>query len=105
MQPIICHCCGQVIGEVPELSRLRGELSHREFSVMEKIFKAGTEGITSKALSQAVFGDRLGDHPRKLDETRVLVSRIRPKIERFGFFIPKSNRWSRYRVQPLEATL
>ncbi|NTJ67551.1 helix-turn-helix domain-containing protein [Agrobacterium rhizogenes] len=102
MQTIRCHCCGAILGDVPELSRLRHVLSKREFEVIEIIFNAKERGVTIKDISLKMYGERIGLVENKYHEVRVFIHWLRRKIEPFGFFIPTAMRDKIYRVQPLE---
>lgn len=103
MQTIRCHCCGAILGDVPELSRLRHVLTKKEFQIVEIIHEAKEAGIGVKDIALKLFGERIGLQEVKFHEVRVFMTRILPKIEQYGFYIQKGNRWNKlYRLQPLE---
>ncbi len=102
MQQVRCHCCGAILGDVPELSRLRHVLTNREFEVMEIIFNAKEQGVSIKDISVKMYGDRIGLGEVKYHEVRVFIHRLRRKIEALGFFIPSAMSDKLYRLQPLE---
>ncbi|ASY62492.1 hypothetical protein SJ05684_c10340 [Sinorhizobium sojae CCBAU 05684] len=68
---------------------MRGCLTPAEIRVFDKLLASGPEGIAKVDLSIHLFGD-LGTAESKMNRTAKLVSRIRQKLDRYGYHIQRN---------------
>lgn len=100
-----CPCCGGHLGELPSPDRVRENLNGQERAVFDALMNC-PDGLSKIDLSLAVFGDRRGASEKSLSNTAKIVSRVREKLNRYGYFITRNRPLQRgvYRLIPAEAT-
>lgn len=106
MISVTCPCCGGSLGELPEPEKVRNCLSPTERKAFDLLMKAGPEGLPKLDLSIALHGEKKGVSEKSYAYTAVIVSSIRAKLERFGYFVDRNPPLMRgiYRIIPAEVT-
>lgn len=87
---VTCPTCGGHLGELPEPEKVRTCLSPQELSLFDVLLKAGPEGIARVDLSIALHGKTKGASERSMNQTSMLVSRIRRKLDQYGYHIQRN---------------
>lgn len=105
MISVVCPCCGGHLGELPEPDKVRRCLSPQELRVFDVLLKAGPDGLDKIALSTALLGETRGVSERGLNHVSKLVSRVRRKLDQYGYHIQRNPplKHGVYRIIPEEA--
>ena len=105
MLQISCPTCGGHLEELPEPEKVKGCLAHQELRVFEALLAAGPDGMDKVSLSTILHGERRGPTPKAMNLTAVLVTRVRRKLDQYGYHIQRHPplKHGVYRIIPAEA--
>ncbi len=106
MISVTCPCCGGSLGELPEPEKVRNCLSPMEGKAFDLLMSAGPEGIIKLDLSIGLHGEKEGVTESAIKYTAKIVSSVRSKLDRYGYFIERNRPPQRgvYRIIPAEAS-
>lgn len=102
----LCPCCGSLVGEPSEITRIKRELSKRLQNLLEALLQAGEDGISAGNLAAKLYGPRIADTAAVRNTLQQDIRNLRRKVERYGFSIPALRPYrSNYRISKLEEQL
>ncbi|NTA79942.1 hypothetical protein G6L13_05515 [Agrobacterium tumefaciens] len=104
MITVTCPCCGGSLGELPEPDKVRQCLSPTEQKVFDLLMEAGPNGMIKLDLSIALHGEQVGVSESGIKYTAALVTKVRSKLDKYGYFIDRNRPPQRgiYRIIPAE---